>query len=245
MYDEATLLQLFNERDVPVSGRIAADIYNASHFYVFVEVSRDRDNHQIPTNKALNDLKELLLNQQVVVEFILTDASGQDIEAGFRASMIHSFGAYVRNAFLTIMGGEANAWISPKVSISEETLEQMEHKSRIFLDNYDLKLGRLEFTSTANLPSKFVFLQVLRSISPADPSAINLALRAKHFTVPSDNWTSRMLDNLRKGGFIVRLKSGCYALSLAGLKALGTAKNRRSPDITRMLALARTEDYKS
>ena len=60
--------------------------------------------------------------------------------------------------------------------------------------------------------------------------------------MPSEGWMAHMADSLRKSGLVVRLKSGKYALSLAGLMALGSAKNAKSPDISRLLDLARLRD---
>jgi hypothetical protein len=242
MYDEQELLKILKDRGIVATGRIAEDIFQEANFFVFVEVIRNSENHQIPSNKTLNETKKYLKDEGVNVEFILTDAAGQDIEAGFRASILHSFGDFVRNAFLTVDGTDVGAWISPKTQIELDILSKIEEKTRVFLSNYDLNLSRLEYTSAANLPGKFFCLQMIRLMAPVKLDELTNALRQKRFTVPSENWMSRMLDSLRKGGFVFRRKSGDYVLTLAGLKALGTLKNGRSPDIVRMLALARSGD---
>lgn len=242
MSDEQGLLKILKDRGIIATGRVAEDIFNEASFFVFVEVARNSENHQIPSNKTLNEAKKHLKDQGVNVEFILTDAAGQDIEAGFRASILHSFGDFVRNAFLTIEGVNAGAWIAPKAQIEAGILSKIEEKTQVFLSNYDLKLSRLEYTSAANLPGKLFCLQMVRLMAPVKLDVLTEALRRKRFTVPSENWVSRMLDSLRKGGFVFRRKSGDYVLTLAGLKALGTLKNARSPDIARMLALAKSGD---
>ncbi len=241
MADEKMVQDFLAARGVIASGRIAKDAFVSNRFVVFVDVQRDGENRQIPSNKLLNRVKEEISSEGTTLEFVLTDTAQQDIEAGFRASMLHSFGDFVRNAFLTVDGKKATAWIAPKVKIQADVIPRIEERTRIFLSNYEIDLARLEFTSDANLPGKLAFLQVARIKAPITVTELTQALIVKGFTVPSENWTSRMLDNLRKSGFVVRQKSGKYVVTLAGLKALGTQKNRRSPDIGRMLALARSQ----
>ena len=241
MFDEKKIQDFLSKRGVIAAGRIAKDVFKANRFVVFVDVQRDRENHQVPSNKLLNIVKEEIENEGVTVEFVLTDASQQDIEAGFRASILHSFGDFVRNAFLAIDGKSAVAWIAPKIRIETDIVPKIEDRTKLFLSNYELELSALEFTSDANLPGKFVCLQVGRLKSPFTVTELTQALLQKGFAVPSENWTTRVLDSLRKSGFVIRQKSGKYVVTLSGLKALGTQKNRRSPDIGRVLALARSQ----
>lgn len=241
MFDEKRVQDFLAARGIIASGRIAKDAFTPNRFVAFVDVQRDSENRQVPSNKLLNRIKEEILNEGATLEFVLTDAAQQDIEAGFRASMLHSFGDVVRNAFLTLDGKKAVAWIAPKVRIQADVIPNIEERTRTFLSNYELDLAALEFTSDANLPGKLVCLQVARLKSPVAVPELTQALIDKGFTVPSENWTSRVLDGLRKSGLVIRQKSGKYVVTLAGLKALGTQKNRRSPDIGRMLALARSQ----
>jgi hypothetical protein len=227
-------------RGIPLSGQVADDIFNLNHFFAFIEVTRNSENLQVPSNKELIAAQEELKELGLSVEFILTDADRQDIEVGLRASMLHSFGEIVRNAFLTVHGNLAQVWLVPKEAIAPEKMNEIEDKVRLFLGVFDLQIGAISLTSTANLPSKFVCLKTVRQIAPASLEGVMQALHSKGFTIPSENWMSRMFDNLRKSGFVVRLKSGGYVLSIDGLKALGTSKNRQSADITRILAMARS-----
>ncbi|SNB78021.1 MULTISPECIES: hypothetical protein [unclassified Agrobacterium] len=241
MFDEKNIQYFLGERGIIAAGRIAKDAFKANRFVVFVDVTRDKENRQVPSNKLLNDIREQILKEGVTIEFVLTDATQQDIEAGYRASILHSFGEFVRNAFLTIDGKNVVAWIAPKVKIQTDVLPKIEDRTKLFLSNYELELSALEFTSDANLPGKFACLQVARLKSPFTVADLTQALLQKGFTIPSENWTTRILDNLRKSGFVIRQKSGRYVVTLSGLKALGTQKNRRSPDIGRVLALARSQ----
>jgi hypothetical protein len=228
------------ENGIIHSGRIAEDIFDDKHFYVFIDVQRNSENLQVPSNKKLNDIKNEIALLGVNAEFILTDATKRSIEDGLRASMLHSFPEAIRNSFLTISGTKAQVWLVPKVAVTDDLIKDINQKIGIYLNVFDIEDFSVELTSAANLPSKIVCLTVIRNRSPANLADIVAILRGRHFTVPSEDWMSRMLDVLRRNGMIIRSKRGLYSLSLAGLKALGTSKGRRSPDIERILALARS-----
>ncbi len=242
MSSQELIDKLLRNRGIRLSGPVADDIFDLNHFFAFVEVGRNRDNLQVPSNKELANVQKELQGLGFVVEFILTDADRQDIEVGLRASMLHSFGELVRNAFLTVQGDAAEIWLVPKEAIPTEKMNEIEEKAQLFLSVFDLKVAAISLTSMANLPSKFVCLKTMRQISPTGSDRMIETLRLKGFTIPSENWMSRMFDSLRKSGFVVRLRSGEYALSLAGLKALGTSKSRQSADVARVLAMARWEE---
>lgn len=239
--DKQSIIELvLKEHGISTSGRLAEDIFDDKHFYVFIDVFRNSDNLQVPSNKKLNEIKGHIADLGINVEFILTDSTKRSIEDGLRASMLHSFPENIRNSFLTISGTAARVWLVPKAAINDDLLKEINQKIGIYLAVFDINHFSTELTSAANLPSRIMCLSVIRNNSPTSMETIIDALRRRHFTVPSEDWMSRMLDVLRRSGMIIRSKGGMYSLSLAGLKALGTSKGRRSPDIIRILALARS-----
>ncbi len=242
MTDKAKIEAFLREQGVVLSGCIVGDYFERPRFYVFVEVSRGKNNLQIPSNLKLTEFRNEFVRQGIDIEFILTDSKQLDIEAGIRASLLHSFGSLVRNVFLSTNGEIANIWIVPKTKISNSDFTAIQKRIGVFLGNFGLEMGGLNQTSNENIPTKTACINVLRRIAPADLAKLGDALRKKGFTVPSEGWMAHMADSLRKSGLVVRLKSGKYALSLAGLMALGSAKNAKSPDISRLLDLARLRD---
>ena len=103
---------------------------------------------------------------------------------------------------------------------------------------YGLSLQDIRLTTLENLPSRFACLRILRTIAPANLQMLKTEIESREFSVPSKSWLSKLLDTLRKNGLVLRQKNQNYALTLNGLKSLGTSKKRNSPDITRMLALS-------
>jgi hypothetical protein len=239
--NDATIIEtILNKSEISLSSSIIPDGYESRRFYVFVDIKRDGNNLQIPSNYKLSNAGNALKELGIEVDFILTDAHQQDIEAGIRASLLHSFGDTIRNAFLSTDKQTAYIWMVPKGHVSETDLSVIHKKLTVYLDLVGFKLGSIYLTNKENLPTKTVCCRNLRKIAPADLTKLRDTLRAEGFTVPSDSWMSHMADNLRKNGLIVRLHNGSYALSFEGLRALGSSKTRKSPDIFRLLDLARS-----
>ena len=239
MPDEMQLEEILRKEGLLVSGCVVKDGLVDGVAYAFIEVKRDRNNLQTPSNKALAKIKHDLMDRGVNVDFILRDGARQDIEAGARATVRYSFDKVIRNLFLSEDGTLARVWIVPKSRVSDDVMGRVENTLKIFLEGVGLRLESVNLTGDENIPTKTACMRTIREYSPTESSRISAVLREKGFTVPSDDWMSRRLDSLRKGGLVVRLKNGRYALSSAGLKGLGTTKNKSSPDVARMLDLAR------
>lgn len=240
MINENELQRVLTEMGVPVSGAIVRNLEGDDSFRIFVEVARDSRDRQIPSNLQLNYAKDQIRQMGADIDFILKDATLRDAEAGLRATLLHSYSELLRNSFLTKDERRAFVWLVPKRQLSENELNDIEAKSKSFLAELDLDLAHLNLTSGENLPSKTRCLSTLRLIAPAPPVRLVESLRKSGFVIPSDDWMARRLDALRKAGLVIRLRSGSYVLTLLALKSLGTAKGRNSPDVARLLALARS-----
>lgn len=225
------------EAGVPVSGVAIRDSEGDGIYYVFVEVRRDTRGRQEPSNAALDVARATLGDMGATVDFILTDGTMRDAEAGLRATLLHSFGGSVRNSFLSTRTRDGFVWIVPKRALNETELDEISAKARLFLEDVGLTLRQITTTTGENLPSRTRCLAMLKQASPATSPQLAELLREQGFVVPSDDWMTRRLDVLRKSGQVVRMRSGRYAVSLAALRGLGTVKGRASPDITRLLAL--------
>lgn len=241
MFDEAQVAEFLKNEGIVVSGRVVPRNFDGINFYVFVEVERDSRNLQQPSNLTLNRLKDALAERGIFVDFILIDGTARDIEAGARASLLHTFHDLISNAFVSTLGRKAHLWLVTKRKLEDVDLEAIQAVAKVYFENVGFELVDLKSTTDENLPSKTVCLKTIRLRAPVTEEEIIDLLQQSGFVVPSVNWMSKRLDLLRKEGFIVRLKNGNYALSLEGLSKLGTLKSRRSPDISRLLALARQE----
>jgi len=239
MTDEEMLIDFLSKQEISTSGRIVRNQSGEQRYFVFVNVHRDSDNKQVPSNRKLDGIRESLKIIGVSIEFVLTDDAQQDIEGGARASLIRSFGSMIRNAFLSVEKSSTNIWLDAKRDLTDVEMREIRDRLSIYLDNFGLRISNVYSTKQENVPTKFAVLRALRKISPANIESLSNSIVDRGFVVPSMDFLARRLDSLRKSGLIVRLKSGRYVLTSEGLGSLGTAKNRRSPDVERLLDLAR------
>lgn len=239
MPNQIDLNRILQEYGLVQSSPIVTPPGEPDAVYAFIEVQRNDKNLQEPSNLQLHKIRESIAKQGICIEFVLIDASTKDAEAGVRATVLHHFGDKIRNCFMSVDGRAADVWIVPKGQIPPDVMIGAEDKIRIFLDNIGLKLRKIISTTEDNTPSKSACLSILHQASPTSLALLADQIRYRGFVIPSENWLSRTLDNLRKAGLVTRFKDGSYALTLGGIKAIGTAKNARSPDVRRILDLAR------
>jgi len=224
---------------VPVGPVVSGRDSQSPIYYVTLRVARDASGKQVPSNRSLHAVANELKAQGITVEFILTYEESQDVERGLRATILHSHIDQIRNLFVSIQATRADVWIEPKGGIEADVLMAIHDRAEAFLRLVEIELSSVKLTTEEILPSKLALLTTIRHHAPASLTVIAADLGRRKLTVPSPDWLHRRLDALRRAGQVVRLGTGEYTLTEDSLKALGTAKNRTSPDIRRLLALSR------
>lgn len=241
MSDEQKIVEALQNQGLTLEGHIVSSTSHIPTYFVTILVNRDSDGRQIPNNRILHSIKENLTNERISVEFLLRYADSEQIESGLRATLLHSHIDHIRNVFVSFESRNADVWIEPKHVLEESDINSLRSRAQTFLELFELKLTNLSVTSDEVLPTKYAILTTIRILAPASLSALSVELGRRGFKIPSPDWLVRRLDVLRKSGNIVRLAGGQFALTRLSLHTLGTAKNRRSPDVGRLLALARRD----
>lgn len=231
----STILEKYS---ITYAGSAISDPDDQALSYVFVEVTRDSRNRQDPSNRTLALVKAALARKRCNVEFVLVDAGSRDLETGLRATLLQRHGSLVRNAFMSAAGKKVQVWVDPKRALSLEQISRIAKTARILVEAVGMSLESVVSTSGANLPSKTVCLQALRLRAPMGVEGLAQELMSKGLKVPSNDWVCRRLDSMRKSGSVVRNPGGTYVLSGSALRQLGTSKDKSSPDIKRLLAIA-------
>lgn len=208
-------------------------------FYISLLVRRDAAGKQVPSNRRLHAVSQKLSDAGVTVHFLLRYGDSEQVEAGLRATLLHSHIEQIRNIFASFDETEAHVWVEPKRALDQQTINEIYARSEEYLKLVGLNLGVVSLTSNEVLPSKLATLTIIRAAAPVAPQRILEMLSARGLNVPSLDWLSRQLDTYRKSGDVVRLSTGSIALTKKALHMLGTTKNRASPDISRLLALAK------
>lgn len=239
MTKQQLILDCLSAAGLAVGGSPIPDPANESRYFVFVVTSLDAAGRLQPSRSTLNEVAALLAQQGLIVEFLLTDNQSKDIEAGVRATLLHSFPNDVRNVFLTVDRNFANVWIDAKRALDQPQRDAMKERIEVFLRELELSLGAVCTLGEENTPGKVAILNAIRVSAPSSPPEIASQLQRRDFVIPSNEWLTRRLDALRRSNEIVRLHDGTYGLTASALRALGTSQQGRSPDVSRLLALAR------
>jgi hypothetical protein len=135
--------------------------------------------------------------------------------------------------------GKAIAWVENKRELETNDRDRITAQIKKFAELYPVRAVHVNFTADAILATNFEILAVVRRYAPIGCEDLRDRLLARDFSVPSLDWINRKFDTLRKTGLLIRRPDRTYALTADALHRLGTRKNRHSPDIGRLLALAR------
>lgn len=244
MPDESRVVrELVASTGIPLTGAIIKDARPGNHYFAIVPITRDSDGRQEPSSRRIDDARLALLERGYEIDFVLSEQQSIDIESGLRAALASAYSDSTVSVAVALQGRKATVWVELADAItSEATVAGVREKIDIYFSSFEVTELAVQINSRTNLPSIYACLRIIRQLAPADSDRLRAALQAAGFTVPSSEWLSHRLDAMRKSGRVVRLRNGTYTLTADALQKLGTTKGRMSPDIARMLALARRSD---
>lgn len=238
MLDEDVSAIIANFR-LPLAGEIVPNPTNENGLLIPVYVTKDASGRQRPSGKVLAELRAALAEFALQPEFLLINRASEQMEEGLRASLISTFPSLVRTSYLSVAGGVAHVWVEKKKEPSERDVQGMaEHVTR-YAKLFKVERAELRFTSDFDLATPTEVLRAIRRLAPANCEQVCQELEERGFDVPSPQWVNHRFDLLRKGELVVRMPDRTYALTSKALHQLGTVKSKRSPDVSRLLALAR------
>lgn len=235
---------LLISKGLRLSGPLAMQDGDDSYLFAFIKVNKDSDGRQVPSNMMLKKIQKEIseTNTSTNIRFILNHESEDSLEVGLRATLLHAFPNYVRNVFLSSDPVGIVAWIVPKSEEAKYSRDEIKRRCEVYFDNASIKFSDAKFTVDENLPSRTAILAELRIAAPAMSENLIERLVEKGFQAPPQSYVSRHLDALRKASLVVRRSDGSFSLTAKALKILGTHKRRNSPDIVRLLDLARRKN---
>jgi hypothetical protein len=207
-------------------------------YFALLTVKRNKQNRQHPSNNKLRLIKLKASALGIKIQFILNIDGEADLEVDVRATLTANYEPFVRNAYCSFHRKNAFVWIDQKRPIPSEVLANIAKTTKEIIRLSGFTLVSISTLQNSNIPSKLAILKTIRQLAPTTLEGLEEILREKEFAIPSDHWLNHQLDKLRKHAEVVRNKSGRYSLTALTLKSLGTTKNRQSPDIERLLALA-------
>ncbi|MCC6597769.1 MAG: hypothetical protein IT559_03155 [Alphaproteobacteria bacterium] len=233
------ITQKLGEAGVLLVGNLAQDATDTNKFYAFVETKQSKDGKQEPSNYKLRKISESFAEDHIFILFIIVQDDRENIQASLKSALFRFFPEIVRNVFVSSEKNDLYVWVEPKKVLTENEKNDIQLKINEVLEVLEIKSSAVKFTSSENLPTKTVCLNLIRLKAPITQAYLELELVHRGFHIPNGEWLSNILDNLRKSGLLLRSRNAKYALTLEGLKNAGTRKNRRSPDVVRALDIAK------
>lgn len=241
MTDVERIAALLKDKDLPIMGEIVSNPSTPSGYFVPLRLTQLSGGGKSPSGRALARARSNLAELGYVIDFILIDEETPLVEESLRASLLSSFPDDVRNSFLSADNGSPHAWIEFKRKPNTEIALRLDEHLRKFADLFSLPNLSMTAIGEANTATKIEILSAIRQLAPVDAPTLGRDLAGKGHDVPSPDWTNRRLDALRKGNLVLRRHDGTYVLTTTALAQLGTRKGPRSPDVRRLLALARRD----
>jgi hypothetical protein len=135
--------------------------------------------------------------------------------------------------------GVAQVWVEQKKELTAEDRSVLAEHIQVHAELFALRGAKLHLMSESSVATPTEVLRVIRKLAPATCESVCKELESRGFSVPSLQWVNHRFDLLRKQGFVVRMEERRYALTREALHRLGTVKSKSSPDVSRLLALAR------
>ena len=121
-----------------------------------------------------------------------------------------------------------------------QKIENLRKLASNLYEGEGLKVKALEHTTgLTKRATGLVCLRYVRNLSPVTIETLMQKFRAANIAFGTEKDLSHTLDKLRKSEYLVRSKSKKYHMTSNGLNLLGSKFGSDSPDIIRMLALAR------
>jgi hypothetical protein len=225
---------------VPIIGAIIKDARPGSYYFAIVPLARDSEGRQVPSARKIEEVRRSLLASGYEVEFIVSDPEANDVEAGLRAALSQALGVNAFAVALALHGRNASVFVELADAVATPAiLDAVRTKVERYFASFEIGELTIQIVTREAPPSILACLRVMRQFAPVDVATLILELQARRFNVPSLDWLTHRLDAMRRSGRIVRLGDGKYTLTADALRKLGTTKRRDSPDVIRMLALAR------
>lgn len=241
MSNTDVIINTLREQDIIIEGDIVENPATPNGYFVPLRIHSRLRHGKRPSGQALSIVRSRLLELGYAVDFIFIEDEDKNIENSLRASLLNSFPDEVRNVYFSTTKGTPQIWIDFKRQPTEEISNRLKAHLEKFSDIFALSRWSFAELGDAKTATRIEILSIIRQLAPVQLSTLTKALTDHGYAVPSPDWMNRRLDALRKTSLVIRRQDGSYALTTEALAKLGTRKNRRSPDIQRLLALARRE----
>lgn len=227
------------EHRIDLAGPIVGNPDQPNGYVVFVRVQTDKNGKKTPSPRKLSLISAGLKSKGIDISWITILNKKIDVDASIKAYLFMNFSSFVRNSYVNIVGESALIWIDVRGEVSEHERNALKNGLAGHVEAFKIRELKISYVGEENTPTNTLIMRIIRKLSPCRGGDVLMELNALGFVNLNTTWLSHALDRLRRSGLLMRSKTGNYYLSHSGISKLGTAKNAKSPDVARALALAR------
>lgn len=234
------IAKAFDDRGIALAGSVVKDL-DANRHLVFVSVDTNEEGSQIPTNRAISKVERAVEEKFGDLTVVPVRRVNDGISSSIKTMLFRTYPNEMCNVFSSIDRKSVSVWVETKSPTAKELSDEMKEAVAGFVGHFQLELLHFINASELNLPSETACIGTIRKKAPVTVPDISAELKRLGFEIPGEHWIEKILDRLRKRKLIHRKANGEFVMTVQGLKALGSRKNRRSPDVRRALDMARRE----
>lgn len=242
MLSRREALQELDKLGLDIEGSLIENPDKPDSYLAFVRTTSDQDGVLRPTDKELVKAKRKLATKGTDLSVSRIDDKSVLVGDAVDALLRKSFEGSVERSVLSLRESECNVYIGLAGTADSDLTSSIEKAVAELLELHGLK--KTNFVFTVELPSITVtgLTSILRKHAPINVQELCDLASEAGFEEPALDWMNKTLDLWRKRGLVFRRADERFILTLKGLNLLGTLRNRRSPDVVRALAVARSED---
>lgn len=240
MLSDHRLTTIVEQHGVTLAGAVTPFEHDAGKFYVPIDLAGIPSSEFAEQERVEKNLVGALIDAGYDAELYFINTPVQRVENNLRSILVSSFSAEIREVTILRNGLSLIVELSVNETSYSPAAKRISDFIQKFLRLIGIKNFSIESSRNQELLTKIEILSTVRLLAPITTIELSSHLAGKGYKDSTPAIIARRLDSLRKEGLLIRTKRGRYALTFNALHRLGTVKTGRSPDVSRLLALARS-----
>lgn len=238
MSSRVYIRELVERNGIEPIGPIVDDPDVQNGFLIFVRMVNDGDGAK-PSASQISRTLTAAKESGSFIKFAYINDKEAILNSAVNDMLKKKHDSHYENAVVSLSASEASVFVETSDDTTNEDQEAIQGSILELLGYMQVENLQIQFSRSLKLPTATTCLAVVRRYAPVTTEGITRILQARGFDRPTDGWTSKTLDGLRKKGMVYRRPDKNFIMTLKGLRATGTSRSRLSPDVVRALALSR------
>lgn len=241
MFSRIYVQELIEEIGLRPVGPVVEDPDVKNGFLAFIKVSQGEGGNQNPSKKQVDSALKAVEKTGALLKLAFLNDREALLNTTVNSMLEKKFPGKHGNAVVSVSGTEASVFLDTDDSTTDDDQEGMRSALIELLGYMVIDDVKVVFSRTLRLPTATTCLLSVRRYGPLSKESLVERFLQRGLDRPTETWTENTLDKLRKKGLVHRRTDKRYIMTLKGLNATGTRRDRLSPDISRALELSRTD----